>query len=213
MRPLSLAPHSAAARTPGSGGSRLPDAVHGLACRGWSAVLWHSAANEDSNFKAQCTPSSIFSFIRASAPLPLTTTMRRANTLPSRMKAPKEPKDKKKDKEEKEDTAASGTAALKDLTGDPFLGHLGHLTSQQEVVLTDFKTLLAGEGLYKAAEGETQASHDDPTLLYVLSMLKRPWQGLLTSRIVGASCVRAASTSRTRKSSLRIRRSGDRPTS
>lgn len=45
-------------------------------------------------------------------------------------------------------------------------GHLGHLTEHETQALADFKTLLQEKGLYRPGP---LPSHDDPTLLCVLS--------------------------------------------
>lgn len=47
-------------------------------------------------------------------------------------------------------------------------GHLGHLTSEEEAALKNFKVLCAEKGVYKAANGDEKASHGDATLLYVI---------------------------------------------
>lgn len=44
-------------------------------------------------------------------------------------------------------------------------GHLGHLNADEEEAFRDFKLFLQEKGLYKPGD---PASHDDPTLLYVL---------------------------------------------
>jgi hypothetical protein len=47
------------------------------------------------------------------------------------------------------------------------LGHLGHLTAEEEEAFKNFKLLCAEEGYYKPGEGEDgHATHDDATLLY-----------------------------------------------
>ena len=46
-------------------------------------------------------------------------------------------------------------------------GHLGNLTSEQEKRLETFKQDLAKAGLYTQAIDSQDASHDDPTLLWV----------------------------------------------
>lgn len=48
-------------------------------------------------------------------------------------------------------------------------GHLGHLTPQEEAAFATFKKLSADQGFYKPDDGVEQASHDDGTLMYVLS--------------------------------------------
>jgi hypothetical protein len=66
---------------------------------------------------------------------------------------------------------ASGTAWL--------AGHLNHLTPEQEKSLQEFKALCAERKYYTPAEqdGTKTASHDDATMLYVLSGLgMRMWQ-------------------------------------
>lgn len=47
-------------------------------------------------------------------------------------------------------------------------GHLGHLTSEEEAAMQNFKVLCAERGAYRAATEDGKASHDDATLLYVL---------------------------------------------
>lgn len=49
-------------------------------------------------------------------------------------------------------------------------GHLGHLTPEEEEAFKNFKLLCAEKGVYKPADGETPASHDDATLLYVSAL-------------------------------------------
>lgn len=44
-------------------------------------------------------------------------------------------------------------------------GHLGHLSQDEEAALKNFKALCTEKGLYKPAEGDKPASHDDATLL------------------------------------------------
>ena len=46
-------------------------------------------------------------------------------------------------------------------------GHLGHLNVDEEDALRNFKLFLQEKGLYTPGN---PASHDDPTLLYVLSV-------------------------------------------
>ena len=50
---------------------------------------------------------------------------------------------------------------------DTWVGHLGHLTKQQEVALEDFKQRLAKAKLYEPPTDTAQPSHDDVTLLWV----------------------------------------------
>jgi hypothetical protein len=53
-------------------------------------------------------------------------------------------------------------------TGDRvFPGHLGHLSPAQEESLVTFKANLAEASLYTYPSNAGQASHDEPTLLYV----------------------------------------------
>ena len=47
-------------------------------------------------------------------------------------------------------------------------GHLGHLTSNQQVKFQQFKDNLGKANLYKPAVDGKPASHDEPTLLCVL---------------------------------------------
>ena len=60
-----------------------------------------------------------------------------------------------------------------------FVGHLGHLTESQTEALKDFKDQLSKASLYTPAseDGSTNASHDDATLLWVLSTLRYPTLG------------------------------------
>lgn len=51
-----------------------------------------------------------------------------------------------------------------------FAGQIGHLTSSQEETFESFKANLSKAELYTASIDSTLASHDDPTLLYVLSL-------------------------------------------
>lgn len=45
-------------------------------------------------------------------------------------------------------------------------GHLGHLTSDEETALTNFKLLCADKGYYNPAEGEDgKPSHEDALML------------------------------------------------
>lgn len=53
-------------------------------------------------------------------------------------------------------------------TYDLLAGHLGRLNSDQEKAFAIFKTNLEAAKLYTPSSGSTKASHDDPTLLYVL---------------------------------------------
>lgn len=47
-------------------------------------------------------------------------------------------------------------------------GHLGHLTTEEEAALNNFKVVCAEKGLYKPGNGSDEpASHEDATLLYV----------------------------------------------
>lgn len=46
-----------------------------------------------------------------------------------------------------------------------FLGHLGHLTQEQENILATFKDNLSRAGLYQPPTDTQKASHDDATLL------------------------------------------------
>ena len=45
------------------------------------------------------------------------------------------------------------------------VGHLGHLTEQQEEALVTFKELLASKGLYQPASAGARPSHEDCLLL------------------------------------------------
>ena len=48
---------------------------------------------------------------------------------------------------------------------DPLSGHLGHLSDQQSAALAEFKLLCEDKGLYKPGNDDTEATHDDATLL------------------------------------------------
>lgn len=54
-----------------------------------------------------------------------------------------------------------------DLSNPVFPGHLGHLSPAQEEALATFKANLAEANLYTFPSNPANASHDDPTLLYV----------------------------------------------
>ena len=47
-------------------------------------------------------------------------------------------------------------------------GHLGHLSGEEEQAFRNFKAYCQENGYFTPADGEKQASHDDPTLLYVV---------------------------------------------
>jgi hypothetical protein len=49
---------------------------------------------------------------------------------------------------------------------DPLLGHLHHLSKEQETALETFKATLVEKQLYTPAAEGKEASHDDSTLLY-----------------------------------------------
>jgi hypothetical protein len=70
-------------------------------------------------------------------------------------------------------------------------GHLGHLTQQQEEAFKNFKLYCAEKGYYTPADGDKEASHDDPLLLYVCAI--QPAIHLLT--IQGDTSARGASSS------------------
>ena len=53
-----------------------------------------------------------------------------------------------------------------------FAGHLGNLTLEQEKSLEAFKESLAKAGLYSSAIDGQDASHNDPTLLWVTKLAK-----------------------------------------
>lgn len=48
-------------------------------------------------------------------------------------------------------------------------GHLGHLTAHEESAFKAFKSLCAEQGFFKLADGQSPASHDDGTLVFVIS--------------------------------------------
>jgi SHS2 domain-containing protein len=52
----------------------------------------------------------------------------------------------------------------------PMAGHLGNLTDQQERVFSTFKENLIKANLYTTGSENHEASHDDPTLLYAISL-------------------------------------------
>jgi hypothetical protein len=54
-----------------------------------------------------------------------------------------------------------------------FLGHLGHLLPAQEEALANFKANLAEATLYTYPSNSGKASHDEPTLLYVQTIIVR----------------------------------------
>ena len=47
-------------------------------------------------------------------------------------------------------------------------GHVGHLTTQEESALNQFKQLSAKQGFYTPATDTKKASHDDGTLVYAI---------------------------------------------
>ncbi|KIK63120.1 hypothetical protein GYMLUDRAFT_222994 [Collybiopsis luxurians FD-317 M1] len=51
---------------------------------------------------------------------------------------------------------------------EEFAGHVGHLTPEQSVALSEFKAKLSESNLYTPASDDSPASHDDPTLLRFL---------------------------------------------
>ena len=50
-------------------------------------------------------------------------------------------------------------------------GHLGHLTTAEEDALDDFKILCAKHGYYRPGGLNGPATHDDGTLVYVVSQM------------------------------------------
>jgi hypothetical protein len=56
-------------------------------------------------------------------------------------------------------------------SSDPLLGHLHHLTKEQETALETFKSTLIEKQLYTPAAEGKEASHDDSTLLYGIFFL------------------------------------------
>ena len=59
---------------------------------------------------------------------------------------------------------------------DPMAGHLGNLTDQQEQAFSTFKENLIKANLYTPGSENHEASHDDPTLLYAISLNIPPLQ-------------------------------------
>jgi hypothetical protein len=57
-------------------------------------------------------------------------------------------------------------------TADIFAGHLGHLTAAQQELFSIFKDNLAKANLYSPPTSTSKASHDEPTLLWVFSLLQ-----------------------------------------
>lgn len=57
-------------------------------------------------------------------------------------------------------------------SSDPLLGHLHHLTREQEQALEKFKAACIEKQIYRPAAEGKEASHDDSTLLYVSSALR-----------------------------------------
>lgn len=52
------------------------------------------------------------------------------------------------------------------------LGHLGHLTTEEEEAFENFKLMCEEKGYYKPGSEHDIGTHDDATLLYVLPKLK-----------------------------------------
>ncbi|GAA5862710.1 hypothetical protein JCM1840_002648 [Sporobolomyces johnsonii] len=64
------------------------------------------------------------------------------------------------------------TTTLKPVNTQALVGHLGHLTPDQERALEEFKARLEKEGFYTPAKDGTVASHDDVTLVRFLRARK-----------------------------------------
>ncbi len=62
------------------------------------------------------------------------------------------------------DQQAAGEVIKSGEFGFP-IGHLGHLTEQQQLALAGFKELCAKEKIYRPRAGDDPASHDDATML------------------------------------------------
>ena len=77
------------------------------------------------------------------------------------------------------------------------VGHLGHLTEQQQDSLVEFKTLCEEKGLFKPATDHNQSSHDDVTLLYAMSFLSYATQLTFRQPFSPSSEVRRARCSST----------------
>lgn len=45
------------------------------------------------------------------------------------------------------------------------IGHLGHLTPEEQKAFDEFKKISAEKGFYTPATADTKASHDDATLV------------------------------------------------
>ena len=52
-------------------------------------------------------------------------------------------------------------------------GHLGHLSTEEEAALKNFKVLCAEKGYYKPGSETEPESHDEATLLYVSHAIRR----------------------------------------
>ena len=50
-------------------------------------------------------------------------------------------------------------------------GHIGHLIASEEAAFTEFKELLAKDGLFVKGSVISKSSHDDATLMYAQSLL------------------------------------------
>ncbi|GAA5984531.1 hypothetical protein JCM5350_004750 [Sporobolomyces pararoseus] len=66
----------------------------------------------------------------------------------------------------------SETTELKPINSRQLIGHLGHLTPEQESTLSKFKDKLETNGYFTRAEGNKAASHDDVTLVRFLRARK-----------------------------------------
>ncbi|GAA5918708.1 hypothetical protein JCM1841_006253 [Sporobolomyces salmonicolor] len=64
------------------------------------------------------------------------------------------------------------TTTLKPINTQALVGHLGHLTPDQERALEEFKARLEKEGFYTPAKDGTATSHDDVTLVRFLRARK-----------------------------------------
>jgi hypothetical protein len=90
-------------------------------------------------------------------------------------------------------------------------GHLGNLTPEQEMGLDAFKESLAKAGLYTSATDSKDASHDDPTLLWVAKFNENTC-AYGCQMDADDFCEREASMSQLHRSSLRTQRTGERST-
>lgn len=81
-------------------------------------------------------------------------------------------------------------------------GHVGHLTAQEESSFEAFKKLAAKEGFYTPAADNKNASHDDGTLMYRVSIhiLRSTYRSPAgTCELGSLSLKRRSSNSKTRR--------------